>query len=34
MEQELLSLFSDPRLTEIALCLGVIWVLHWIDLMK
>jgi hypothetical protein len=34
MEQELLSLFADPRLSEIALCLGAIWVLRWIDLMK
>jgi hypothetical protein len=34
MEQGLLSLFADPRLSEIAICVGVIWVLRWIDLMK
>jgi hypothetical protein len=34
MEQQMLSLFADPRLLEIALCLGVIGVLRWIELMK
>ena len=34
MQEATASLIADPRLLEIALCLGVIWVLHWIDLMK
>jgi hypothetical protein len=31
MDQQLLSLLSDPRLLEIALCLGVIGLLRWIN---
>jgi len=34
MQEQIGSLFGDARLFEIVLCLGVIWVLHWIDLMK
>jgi hypothetical protein len=34
MSEQLLSLASDPRLIEIALCVGAIWVLRWIELMK
>lgn len=34
MNEQLLWLAADPRLFEIALCLGVIGILHWIQLMK
>lgn len=34
MNEQLLALAADPRLIEIALCVGVIWVLRWIELMK
>ena len=34
MNDQLLSLAADPRLIEIALCLGVIAILQWIELMK
>jgi len=32
MEQQWLSVFGDPRLMEIAVCLAVIGVLRWISL--
>ncbi len=34
MNEQLLSLAAEPRLIEIALCLGVIGILRWIQLMK
>lgn len=33
MDHQVLSLFADPRLIGMVLCLGVIGVLRWIDLM-
>jgi hypothetical protein len=33
MEQQVFSLLTDPRLLEIALCVGVIGLLRWISLM-
>jgi hypothetical protein len=32
MEQQMLSMFGDPRLIEIALCLAAIAVLRWVSL--
>lgn len=32
MELQLFSLLSDPRVLEIAVCLGVIGLLRWINL--
>jgi len=34
MEASLLALMGDPRLIEMGLCLAVIGVLRWIDLMR
>jgi hypothetical protein len=34
MNDQLLSLAADPGLLEIALCIGAIWVLRWIEAMK
>ncbi len=34
MDQQLLSTFADARLIEIALCLVVIGVVHWIGSLK
>ncbi len=34
MNDELLSLAADPRLIEIALCLGAIWILGWIQSLR
>ena len=34
MNDQFLSLAADPRLIEIALCIGVIAILQWIELMK
>jgi hypothetical protein len=34
MNEVLQSLAADPRLIEIALCVGAIWVLRWIEMMK
>jgi hypothetical protein len=31
MELQLLSLFGDPRVLEIVLCVAVIWMLRWIS---
>jgi hypothetical protein len=31
MEQQIISMFGDPRLIEIGLCLAVIGVLRWIS---
>ncbi len=34
MNDQFLSLAADPRLIEIALCIGVIVILQWIELIK
>ena len=34
MNDQFLSLAADPSLIEIALCIGVIAILQWIQLMK
>ena len=34
MNDQFLSLAVDPRLIEIALCIGVIAILRWIELIK
>ena len=34
MNDQFLSLAADPRLIEITLCIGVIAILQWIELMK
>jgi hypothetical protein len=31
MEFQLVSVFGDPRVLEIILCVGAIWVLRWIS---
>lgn len=33
MLDQLSSIFADPELIKIALCIGAIWVLRWIDMM-
>ena len=33
MDPQLFSLLTDPRLLEIAVCLGAIGLLRWINLM-
>jgi hypothetical protein len=34
MIEHLLSLAGDPRVIGMALCVGAIWVLRWIEMVK
>jgi hypothetical protein len=34
MDEQLLAIVADPHLIEITLCVGLIWVLGWIQSMR